>query len=272
MLRFMLVLCCVVLSGTTAVAATFPIDTRNAYLHLDTQDNAGNALAIDLGSLGLVPGNTIRLESVGDWNAGPYGDVQTGMLGIFSSSPTLLDRSLLNRVPDALDAGVYKNTGPTWPSGEATDTPDDFAFDNLGIEIVIPPGAAYLFVSIADIYYQDNTDPDGDCGVSVTLVPTASVGPRLATRPLRLSAAPNPFARETAFTFRLEQAAPARLDVHDAGGRLVRRLLSGTFDAGDHTTPWDGRDDAGHPVPLGLYFARLYAGPAARTVRLVRVD
>jgi hypothetical protein len=39
--------------------------------------------------------------------------------------------------------------------------------------VQVPLGANYLFVAAHDIYYSDNSDPDGDYGVRIT--PLASV-------------------------------------------------------------------------------------------------
>jgi flagellar hook assembly protein FlgD len=50
----------------------------------------------------------------------------------------------------------------------------------------------------------------------------------------------------------------------------VRTLVGGTLEAGEHSARWDGRDDGGHEVAAGLYFAKLEAGGNARTVRIVR--
>ena len=104
MSRYLFLACCLLCSaGPVAAQTTFPVDAQSAYLHIDTADLANNALAIDLASMGLVPGCTIA--------------------------------------------------------------------------IVIPPGATHLFVSPADIYYRDNSDPDGDLGVKITLVSTTSAPP-----------------------------------------------------------------------------------------------
>jgi flagellar hook assembly protein FlgD len=47
------------------------------------------------------------------------------------------------------------------------------------------------------------------------------------------------------------------LHVFDVRGALVRRLATGTFDAGSHTVVWDGTDQAGRPVASGVYVYRL---------------
>jgi flagellar hook assembly protein FlgD len=64
---------------------------------------------------------------------------------------------------------------------------------------------------------------------------------------------------------------PARLDVFDVSGRLVRKLGNGTFAAGSHVLEWDGRDGAGAPSAAGVYFVRLASGDRSVISRIVRL-
>ncbi len=92
--------------------------------------------------------------------------------------------------------------------------------------------------------------------------------------PLRLSlggARPNPFAGSTTLEFGLPSAQPVQLTIYDASGRSVRTLASGAHAAGYHVVGWDARDDAGHTVPAGAYFARLVAGGRTLTHRMLHV-
>ena len=43
--------------------------------------------------------------------------------------------------------------------------------------------------------------------------------------------------------------------IHDARGRVVRRLHDGDLPAGRHTWTWNGMDDKGHGVASGIYLA-----------------
>jgi len=270
MSRFLLLACCLTCwVGPAAAQTTIPVDVHAAYLHTDVADMANDAVPISLASLGLAPGYTISLECAGDWNAGPGGDVQTNLLAIFSSDATLLASTLLHRVPGAIDAGLYNYSGPTWPDNEPTDIPEDFLVGRPGITIVIPPGATQLFVTPADIYYKDNSDPDGDLGVTITLVSATSVSPEgPGPSHLSLSARPNPFTVETAIAFRLDNPTTMRLTIHDVTGRVVRTLLAGSVPPGSHLTSWNGRDSNGRRVPAGSYFARLEGAGHTEVVRI----
>ncbi|NOZ57116.1 MAG: T9SS type A sorting domain-containing protein [Calditrichaeota bacterium] len=71
---------------------------------------------------------------------------------------------------------------------------------------------------------------------------------------------PNPFNRGTQIRFRLPQACHVSLRIYNQTGRLVRTVVSGTLDVGEHRLVWDGLDDFGMPLPSGVYVARLTAG------------
>ena len=86
-----------------------------------------------------------------------------------------------------------------------------------------------------------------------------------------LPAYPNPFEARAVLGYRLEAPGPVRLAVYDVLGRRVRVLHDGVRSAGEHRTAWDGRDDAGRPVPAGLYFYRLETRDARLSKTVVYV-
>ena len=85
---------------------------------------------------------------------------------------------------------------------------------------------------------------------------------------MRLAAHPNPFNPGTRLAFSLPEAAHASLDIFDARGRRVRRLLDEPRTAGVFTINWDGRDDAGHTLPGGVYLARMNTASGQATIKL----
>ncbi len=70
----------------------------------------------------------------------------------------------------------------------------------------------------------------------------------------------NPGAGAFAFEIGAARAGPARLDVFDASGRLVRSLLDRAVPIGPSIFEWDTNDNRGAAVPGGVYFARLEIG------------
>ena len=70
------------------------------------------------------------------------------------------------------------------------------------------------------------------------------------------SPAPNPFLTETRFSVTLPRTGRLQVEIFDASGRRVRELADGTLPSGIHAFQWSGRDDGGHSLPAGLYWAR----------------
>jgi hypothetical protein len=81
-----------------------------------------------------------------------------------------------------------------------------------------------------------------------------------------IEAAPNPFVARTTIRYRLAQAGPVRLSVHDLTGRLVARLVDGEQSAGPHEVHFDGSR-----LPAGVYLCRLEAGEVDLKQMVVRL-
>jgi choice-of-anchor B domain-containing protein len=108
-------------------------------------------------------------------------------------------------------------------------------------------------------------------------VPAANPMPAGTSRVTLGPAVPNPFRGATRIAYSIGAAAGGgltvshsiRLTVHDVAGRAVRNLRLPVAGAGDHQAEWDGRDEAGEPVPAGVYLLRLADGDQVRTSRVV---
>lgn len=82
-----------------------------------------------------------------------------------------------------------------------------------------------------------------------------------------LSASPNPFSPDgdglndrTLISYRLPaKVALVRLYVYDVHGRLLRHLLEQAPSGSEATTVWDGMDDNGQPLSIGIYILYLEA-------------
>ena len=68
---------------------------------------------------------------------------------------------------------------------------------------------------------------------------------------------PDPFEDRTEITFNLAQNSPLDLSICDVNGRIVRTLMRGPAEAGEHRIIWDGRGEAGARLPAGKYFYRI---------------
>jgi hypothetical protein len=69
---------------------------------------------------------------------------------------------------------------------------------------------------------------------------------------------PSPASGPVNLSYALTRAARVSLSIHDAMGRIVRRLTAGVAKpAGPHATVWDGRTDSGAHAASGVYIANL---------------
>jgi len=71
---------------------------------------------------------------------------------------------------------------------------------------------------------------------------------------------PNPFNPSTVIAFELPRSSAVEIIIYNVLGQSVRNLVNGDRPAGRHSITWDGRDNAGHAVPSGMYFYRIEAG------------
>ena len=105
---------------------------------------------------------------------------------------------------------------------------------------------------------------DQGCGGDVSAPPPSALG--------TVTAFPNPANPAVTIRYELAAAGPVRLTIHDARGRLVRRLVDGPRPAGRHDVRWDGVDADGRAAPSGIYLFRLegIAAPATGRLTLLR--
>jgi predicted outer membrane repeat protein len=99
-------------------------------------------------------------------------------------------------------------------------------------------------------------DPDGVSGV-IAAAPEP-IGPRL-------TCSPNPFRGSTTVVYEAPGGLGARVGVYDVNGRLMRRLAlpeTGRL-------VWDGTDDRGAPLPVGIHYLRLEPPGRGRGTRIV---
>lgn len=186
------------------------VDPRGTYLNSRFVSGI-DANPIDLTVLGLYEGDTIQLRQLGDYSTHSDGqdDTITTLVGVFSTTSTLLSRNdgrpgpfegshvnQLDYVPSLNDwSGSEGQSGPRSDVGDtstaftpafikrvpgAIDVGTDYRTSHGNIEedflitdltLVLPEGARYLFLDSNDEHYTDNTDPDFDFGVEISLVP-----------------------------------------------------------------------------------------------------
>jgi hypothetical protein len=88
--------------------------------------------------------------------------------------------------------------------------------------------------------------------------PSDAPAPAARTQLLVGEPTPNPFNPRVTFTLDVPAGAGrVQLQIHDARGRLVMRLLDGELAAGRRQVVWDGADEQGRAVASGIYLYRL---------------
>jgi len=71
---------------------------------------------------------------------------------------------------------------------------------------------------------------------------------------------PNPFNPTTTLSFSLAKAGRATIAIYNLKGQLVKRLVDGEFNSGDHRVVWNGLDENNRSVSSGMYFYRMESG------------
>ncbi|MBN1560600.1 T9SS type A sorting domain-containing protein [candidate division KSB1 bacterium] len=82
---------------------------------------------------------------------------------------------------------------------------------------------------------------------------------------------PNPFNLSTMISFALANQQNVEISIFDALGRRVRQLARHSFQAGQHELPWDGRNDHGQVLSSGIYIAKVTAGDAEKTIKMLLI-
>jgi aminopeptidase N len=114
-------------------------------------------------------------------------------------------------------------------------------------------------------------DPDQWILRRLTLTSGVSLpGPEQAMR--LVPNQPNPFGSSTWIGYHLQTPSRVVLDIYDAGGRWIERLIDEPRPAGAGGARWDGRSADGRAVAPGIYYTKMRAGSrtATRPVIIIR--
>jgi len=80
---------------------------------------------------------------------------------------------------------------------------------------------------------------------------------------------PNPFNPTTTISYRLANQAEVKLTIYNSLGQLVRTLVDGVKNAGNHSVEWDGSDVLYNRVASGFYYYKLEVNSQTLTKRMV---
>jgi hypothetical protein len=123
-------------------------------------------------------------------------------------------------------------------------------------------GTWYYLVAGEDVHGNVG-DPSNEA--SSTQSGVEEMPERFALRGCR----PNPFNPATTIVYDVpEPGGEVTIRLFDIGGRLVRTLREGIETPGRKSTVWRGADDAGRPLPSGVYFCRMTATDYEKSIKL----
>ncbi|MDD5528766.1 MAG: PQQ-binding-like beta-propeller repeat protein [bacterium] len=83
---------------------------------------------------------------------------------------------------------------------------------------------------------------------------------------------PNPFRKETKISFVLPQKSFVKLDIYDITGKLVRTLMDGNYNPGQHVIKWDGKDQQGNKITAGTYLFMLKTDDYTATRKMTVIN
>jgi len=70
---------------------------------------------------------------------------------------------------------------------------------------------------------------------------------------------PNPFKKNTQFSFEINESAEIEINIYTLGGRKVRNIDRKFYEAGYNLINWDGKDKYGDNIANGVYLYSLKA-------------
>jgi hypothetical protein len=99
---------------------------------------------------------------------------------------------------------------------------------------------------------------------------TTDVAPVPPSGSLRVEVRPNPFEEDVAFVSQVN-GGPVEISVYDLLGRCLWQRSLGEGLVGPSALRWNGRDEAGRPLPNGVYVYRFRSGADEMTGRLIKI-
>lgn len=184
---------------------------------------------------------------------------------VATPTPTLVVTNASDPDPgDVLTYGftVYDDAERTSPVTAVSGVPEGSGTTGWTVDTALAPGTYWW-----DSYADDGTERGPLMDAASFEFDSSEVEDAITDVALH-PAYPNPFRKRTELAFDLPALSDIRLAIYSVDGRLVRRLAEGQAGPGSVSVSWDGRDEAGHEVGSGLYFARLVVDDQIRSAKV----
>jgi hypothetical protein len=251
------------------------MDGRVYTIIYTAEDNAGNT-ATDTVTV-RVPHSGNQLATNGLESGAPVLGALTGAFGLVIYGSPSVDVTLV----DAAEACLGNHVGAIRPSDTRVGDIDGDAIDDLALvydkktagalktrSTKLYPVGFHCTIGGAD-YVTDNVF---DLGLAVPAVAVGDVPSGDDDLRAVDGSVTGPTGIAVAGTRQLTLPAGGhvRIDVFNVQGRLIARLVDRSMGPGTIELDWSGKDDAGSPVPSGIYFYRIDA-PGVNEVRKVHI-
>jgi hypothetical protein len=156
-------------------AITRTVDSRSSFYRVDNSDVGQPPSIVRLSDVGLFAGQHVHLRTVGQYAAPPTARAFV----VFSSDDKLLAKTNLKRVTGAIQSAAPPFvSGQTYFEHQTTDFPEDFRITQSDVQVDIPAGSKFMFLSNFDSFYADNA------GSIQVVVQTDSLGCIAGTPPV----------------------------------------------------------------------------------------
>jgi len=130
------------------------------------------------------------------------------------------------------------------------------------IDRQVTPGKSYEY-QLQDVSFDGHRTVHG----TVAAAPLSSdVQPRQFQL---LQNYPNPFNAGTQVSYIIPSASPVLIRIYDVRGELVKTLVDGHREAGQHVVRWNGQTEKGRPAGSGLYFCSFEAQGYSQVMKMV---
>ena len=123
-----------------------------------------------------------------------------------------------------------------------------------------------------------NPDPNGKDVMKLDNITMRSVGGTAVEKPqvsevpaeyILPQNFPNPFNPSTTIDYSLAKAGHVDLTVYNATGQKIATLVDDRQSSGHYSITWNGRDDRGAEMTSGVYFCRMVAGGATKSIKMI---
>lgn len=100
--------------------------------------------------------------------------------------------------------------------------------------------------------------------------PYVSINENLSN-PFQAKSFPNPFTYNTTITYTIDKAGPVKVEVYNASGQRIRKLVDRELTAGEYSVSWDANNEIGESVDGGFYFYQIKVRNNVHSEKMVLV-